>query len=122
MGERTRARAGERRLLLGDGQRQHVARRATGRGHQPSGLSGDVAPDPVVQRARDDPVVTELRGLGVDHRHVADAHQLPGFVAVFCPDVDVEVLCLGHLLAVLVLQEVDRLAADHAGDLPLAGA
>ena len=120
--ERAGARAGERSLLLGYGQSQHVARRAAGLRDQPGRLGGDVTADAVVQRARDDPLVTELDRFGVDHCHVPDADQPAGLVGVLGPDVDVKLLELGHLLAVLVLEEVDRLAADHAGHVAVARA
>ena len=48
-GEATGPRAREGRLLLGDGQRQHVPGCATGFGHQARRLGGHEAPDPVVQ-------------------------------------------------------------------------
>jgi len=53
---------------------------------------------------------------GVDHRHIADPHAGTGLVAVLRPDVDVEVLELGDLLAVLVLEQMDRLTRDDAGN------
>ncbi len=81
---------------------------------QPGRLGGDVAADAVVERARDDAPVAKLDRARVDHRDVADPHQLARLVAVLGADVDVQVLELGRLLAVLVLEQVDRLAADHA--------
>jgi hypothetical protein len=53
----------------------------------------------------------ELDGLALDHRDVADAHA----GAASSPsraDVDVQVLELGRLVALLLLEEVDRLLAD----------
>ena len=47
---------------------------------------------------------------------VADAHEPARLVAVGRADVEVQVTQLGHLLALLVAQEVDRLLADHAGE------
>ncbi len=47
---------------------------------------------------------------------VPDPHQLPRLVCVLGADVDVEILELRHLLAILVLEQVDRLATDDAGD------
>ena len=45
---------------------------------------------------------------------------LARLVAVLGADVDVEVLELGDLLAVVVLEQMDRLAADHAGHVAVA--
>ncbi len=47
-------------------------------------------------------------------------HARARVVAVLGADVDVQVLELGRLLALLVLEQVDRLLADHAGDRALA--
>ena len=87
--ERARAGAGERGLLLGDRQREHVAGRAAGLGHEPSGLSGDVAADSIVERTGHDPVVAEVERRRIDHGDVADPDELAGLVAVLRPDVDV---------------------------------
>ena len=54
---------------------------------------------------------TRLAG---DHRDVADAHELARLVAVLGADVDVQVAQLGDLLALLLAQQVDRLAARDA--------
>ena len=116
-GERARARARERGLLLGDRHCQDVSGRAAALGHQPRGLRGDVTADAVVERARHHPPVPEVERLGVDHAHVADPDELGGLLAIFGADVDVELLQLGNLLAVLVLEQVNRLAADQTHDV-----
>ena len=119
--EGARARAGERRLLLRDREPEHVARRAAGGRDEPRRLGGHVGADPVVQRARGDPVVAQRQRRDVDHADVADADQRPRLVAVGGADVDVQVLGLGGLVAVVAAQQVDRLAPDHAAQLAVAG-
>ena len=57
-------------------------------------------------------------GSDVDHADVADPDELARLVAVLGADVDVQVLDLGDLLALVALEQVDRLAADHAEDGP----
>ena len=79
-------------------------------------LERDVGAEAVVHRARDQPVAGEAHGLGGDHRRVADPDQLARLVAVGGADVDVEALELDHLFALVGLEQVDRLAADDAGD------
>ena len=93
-----------------------VAGRAAGLGDEPRGLERDERAEPVVHRARDDAVVAQLERLAGDDRDVADAHELARLVAVLGADVDVQVAQLGHLLALLLLEQVDRLAPGHAGD------
>ena len=100
--------------------RGDVAGRAAGLGHQPRGLERDEAAEPVVHRARDDAAVGQLDRLAGDHRDVADPHHRARLVAVLRADVDVQVAQLGRLLALLVLEQVDRLLADDAGDAPVA--
>ena len=80
--ERAGPRAREGRLLLGHRQRDHVPGAPPRFGHQPRRLGGDVAADAVVERAGDDAAVAQLDGRDVDHRHVADPHQLARLVAV----------------------------------------
>jgi hypothetical protein len=110
-----RARAGERDLLLRDGDARDVAGRAAGLGHQARRLERHEAAEPVVERAGDEPAVRVLERLAGDHGDVADPHERAGLVAVLRADVDVQVAQLRHLLALLVAQQVDRLLADHAG-------
>ena len=93
-----------------------VAGRAAGLGHEPRDLVGDEAAEPVVHRARDDAAVRVLDRLAGDHRDVADAHPAARLVAVGGADVDVQLAQLGDLLALLLLEQVDRLLADDAGD------
>ena len=121
VGERARARPGERRLLLNDREREHVAGRAAVLRDQPRRLGGHVAADAVIERSRDHAVVPQLDRAGVDHRHVADPHELARLVAVLGADVDVQVLELGGLAALVVLHQMDRLARDHPGHGPVAG-
>src|SRR4029077_16017893 len=59
----------------------------------------------------------ELEGLDVDHRDVADPDHAASLIGVLGPDVDVEVLALELLAALLLAQQVDRLATDHASHL-----
>ena len=54
-----------------------------------------------------------------DDGDVADAHELARLVAVLGADVHVQVAQLGDLLAILLAQQVDRLAADDAGQRPV---
>ena len=110
--------AGEADLLLGDGERHHVPRGAALLRDEACRLGGDVATDPVIERARHQPVVGEVDGADVDHREVADAHELLRLVAVLGADVDDHVLELGCLLAVFLLHQVHGLAPDHPADLP----
>ena len=91
-----------------------VAGRAAGLGDEPRRLEGDEAAEPVVERARDEAAVRVLERLARDHGDVADADQRARLVAVLRADVDVQVAQLGHLLALLVAQQVDRLLAHHA--------
>ena len=57
----------------------------------------------------------EADRLGGDHDRVADPDQLGRLVAVGGADVDVEALQLDDLLALVGVEQVDRLAADDAG-------
>src|ERR1700727_264916 len=90
-------------------------------GHQAGGLGRDVAADPVVQRARHQLAVGQLHRGDVDHAGVADAHHLASLVPVLGANVDVKVLDLGRLVALVGLDEVDRLASDHARHVAAAG-
>ena len=119
--ERRRARAREGDLLLHDGDRDDVARGPAGLGDEPRGLLHDEGPEAVVHGARDDPVVGQLDRLAGDHGHVADAHEGARLVAVFRADVDVEVLDIGDLLSLLLLEQVDGLLADDARQVTVAG-
>src|SRR2546425_236941 len=56
-----------------------------------------------------------------DPRAIADAHQVARLVAVPGADVDVQVLHVGDLLAIVLLEQVDRLLADHARQMAVAG-
>jgi hypothetical protein len=105
--------AAERRLLLDVGDGHDVAGGAAGLGHQARRLEGDERAQAVVHRAREGAVVGQLDGLGGEHRHVPDAHQRAGLGPVLRADVDVQVLQLGHLLAVVRFEQVDRLLADR---------
>ena len=85
-------------------------------------LERDVGAEPVVQRARDQPARRRARsGSASDHDRIADPQQLERLVAVGGADVDVQAVELDRLLLLLVLQQVDRLAADHPGDDAVAG-
>ena len=75
----------------------------------------DVDAEPVVERARDEPVVAQLQRLGRDHDRVALAHELARLLAVAHADVHVQALQLDGLLALVALEHVDRLAPDDAG-------
>ena len=112
LGEGARSGAGQPGLLLGHGQRHTLPGRAAFLGHQSRGLGGHEAADAVVEGPGDDRSWGSSTGSAVDHRDVADPDQLAGLIAVAGSDVDVELLELRDLLAVLVLQEVNRLARD----------
>ena len=71
---------------------------------------------------RDEPAVGKRERLGGEHRRVADADERLGLLPAGGADVDVHVLDLGGLLAVVLLEQVDRLLADHAADLALVAA
>ena len=114
------ARAAERDLLLHDAAGRDVAGRAAGLGDDARGLERDEGAEAVVHRARDDAVVVQLERLAGDHGDVADAHELARLVAVLGADVDVQVAQLGDLLALLLAQQVDRLAPDDAGQRAVA--
>ena len=120
-GERAGARAGEGRLLLSHGEGDHVARGAPRLGHQPRGLGGHEAADPVVERTSDQAVIGHLDRVGGDHADVADPHHLTGLVAVLGPDVEVQVLQCRRLLPVGALHQVNRLTADDPRDHAVAG-
>src|SRR5262249_39787345 len=84
------------------------------------GLGRDEAADAVVERSRDDAALTQLDRAGIDHRDVPDSHERARLVAVLRADVDVQVLELGCTLAVLFLEQMDRLSAYHSGHLAFA--
>ena len=109
-----RARAGERDLLLHDAAGDDVARRAAGLGDQARRLERDERAEPVVHRARHDAFAEQLDRLAGDHRDVADPHQRARLVAARRADVDVQLAQLRDLLAVVLAQQVDRLAPDDA--------
>ncbi len=92
---------------------EYIAGSPAGLGDQPGRLGGHVAADPVVERAGQDHAGPELHRIGVDHRDVADPHHRSGLLVVLRPDVDMQILALGNLLALLLAQQVDRLARDH---------
>ena len=71
-------------------------------------LERDVGAEAVVHRARGEPVAGERQRLGVDHHRVADPQHRQRLVAVGGADVDVQALELDRLLALLVLEQVDR--------------
>ena len=79
-------------------------------------LQRDVGAEAVVHRPGDEALAGDRHRLGGDHDRVADADQLGGLLAVGGADVDVHALQLDHLLALVGLEQVDRLAADDAGD------
>ena len=77
-------------------------------------LQGDVGAEPVVHRAGDQPLAGEAHRLGGDDDRVADPDQLSRLVAVGGADVDVEAFQLDDLLALVGVEQVDRLAPDNA--------
>ena len=83
-------------------------------------LQGHVSPQAVVQCPRTHASLRQLDRLGGDDRHVADPNPRTGIVAVARSDVDVQVADLGHLLALLLAQQVNRLLAHRAGHVALA--
>ena len=94
--------------------------RAAGLGDQPRGLERHPGAEAVVHRARRVAPVGQLDRLAGDDRDVADAHAAARVLAVAGADVDVQVLELRRLLALVGLEQVDRLLADDAGDAPVA--
>ena len=108
--------AEEADLLLDRGDGGEAAAQRVALVAAPQRLERDVGAEAVVHRARDQPVAGEAHRLGGDHDRVADADQRGGLVAVGGADVDVQALQLDDLLALLGVEQVDRLAADDAGD------
>ena len=68
------------------------------------------------------PFADQGHWLGRDRDRVADADQRRGLVAVGGADVDVEALQLDDLLALVGVEQVDRLAADDTRYEPFAAA
>ena len=85
-------------------------------------LQRHVGAEAVVHRPGDEPVADDRQRLGGDHDRVADPDQLGRLVAVGGADVDVQALQLDHLLALVGLEQVDRLAADDAEHRPVLAA
>ena len=81
----------------------------------PQRLQGHVGAEAVVHRPGDEAIAGQAHRLGGDHDWVADADQLSGLVAVGDTDVYVQALQLDHLLALVGVEQVDRLAADDTG-------
>ena len=79
-------------------------------------LQRDVGAEAVVHRPGDEPLAGHRHRLGGDHHRVADPDQRLGLLAVGGADVDVHALQLDDLLALVGLEQVDRLAAGDAGD------
>ena len=61
-------------LLLHDGESGDVARSATVGRNAARDLERDIAPDPVVESPRRDPVVAQLDRSSRDERRIARAH------------------------------------------------
>src|SRR5581483_12209209 len=109
--ERGRPRAGEvADLLLHRRDRDHVAGRAALLPHAARDLEGDVAADPVVERAGGDAVAAERERRAVPDGRVAGPHELAELVRVLRADVEEEIVV------------VERLAVDPALPLLLPGA
>src|SRR3954470_24442219 len=70
--------------------------------------------DPVVDRARDDPVIRKVYRLGIDHTGITDADAAFGFPAVRGADVDPQVRHLRGGFAIGRLHDMDRFFADDA--------
>ena len=109
-------------LLLDRGDRGEAAAQRAALVAAAQRLERDVGAEPVVHRPRDEPVAGERHRLGGDHDRVADPDQLRRLVAVGGADVDVEALQLDDLLALVGFEQVDRFAADDAGNDPVGGA
>ncbi len=81
--------------FLGDGRHcNDVHLRIAGLGNPVCRLERNVRAEPVVERPRDDPAVTELERLAVPDTRVAGPNELVGFLAVPGTDVDVQVCML----------------------------
>ena len=104
VGEGAGSGSGQASFLLGHRQGEYLPGRPAGLRDDPGGLLRHVTADAVVDRPRHHTLVGEVERLARNHRHVAYANQAPGFVAVGGPDVDVELLELGDLLALLLLE------------------
>jgi hypothetical protein len=108
-------------LLLDRGDRRHPPLQPPARVNAARRVERDVGAEPVVHRARDEPGAVEPHRVGGDHRRVADPDHLQGAVPVGGADVDVEALQLDRLLAIVLLEDVNRLAPDDADHGALAG-
>ena len=108
-------------LLLDRGDPGDVGRQPAALVAAARDLERDVGAEAVVERARDQPASGEAHRLGADNDRIADPQQLERLVAVGGADVDVQAGELDRHLLLLVLEQVDRLAADHPGDEAVAG-
>ncbi len=78
-------------------------------------FEGDVGAEAVVHRLGDQTGSAYLERDAVDHDRVADADQLLGLFTAVDAEVDVHLLELDDLLALLGVEQVDRLAAGDTG-------
>src|ERR671914_733559 len=79
-----------------------------------------VAAEAVVERAGDQPVVRQVERLGGDHHLVALVDAPARFVGVAPAHVHVQLLQLDRFLALIALEDVDRLAPAPAPGRPPA--
>ena len=114
-----RARAVRADLLLHRRHAGHRAGAAARLRNAPRHLERDVDAEAVVERPRCDPPAQQVQRLGGDHDRIAEAHPFERLVAVLRADVDVERLQLDRLLALLPLEQVNRLAPADAGHGPV---
>ena len=108
-------------LLLDRGDAGDAARVAAALPAAACELERDVGAEPVVHRARDEAIADQLSGGRIDHGRVADPEHLLRLIAVGGADVDVQAVELDGALALVLLQQVDRLAPDHAEHRPVLG-
>src|SRR4051812_3590906 len=85
----------------------------------PNGLENDKGSDSVVDRARDEPTIGKLHRTRIDDSGVTDRDELLSFFLRLRAEIDPEIDELSGLLALLGLDEVDRLFADDAEDVAL---
>ena len=111
-----RARAAQPDLLLHRRDREHRAAQLLLLGRvriRRAASMHDPEPGLVVHAGGVGEVVAHLLEAELERDRITDAHELLRLRARLHSDVEPEVLRLHHLLALLVLEQVDRLARDH---------
>jgi hypothetical protein len=83
-------------------------------------LEDDERADPVIDGARSHAIPRQLDDPGIDHPRIADTKPCLGIGTSRDADIDPQILELHRLFAVLALDEVDRLATNHAEHVAFA--